>query len=325
MSDFRYDPVFDQWVCIAETRQERPVEYRQIVERQPGLDCPFCRGNEHLTPPPLDRLDDPDGRWLARAVPNKYPALGPATTAMDEPATTNQGGRQEVIILSPRHVVSFAELRIAERRACMQLFQRRVRECAADPTVRHVSLFMNCRPLAGASIEHAHFQLIGSPVLTSHVQGRDARMRELADGHPLWQRELERETGSPRMVHDEADWVIWCPFASRYTGQLRMFPRNGVSLAEFDEAALVRLGHLLAEWTGAVERIFEQPAHNIVFCFPPADAPAFPWFIDLVPRFPQAAGFELATDCWINPLSPETAARAYRDQAGGAAHPKIAN
>ena len=59
----------------------------------------------------------------------------------------------------------------------------------------------------------------------------------------------------------------------------------------------------------------ESPAYNLVFFLPPTDNMAVPWFVDLIPRFPQFAGFELATDCWINPVSPERTAQMYLEQA----------
>ncbi len=39
-------------------------------------DCPFCPGNEHLTPGATAQYDD--GSWSVRMVPNKFPALTPA-------------------------------------------------------------------------------------------------------------------------------------------------------------------------------------------------------------------------------------------------------
>ncbi len=322
MSDFRYDPVFDQWVCIAESRQERPFEFHQTVERRPGIECPFCRGNESLTPPALAEIGNASGDdgWLARAIPNKYPALcgSPPPSPGRESDVERSDGRQEVLVVSPRHVVSFAELTRMEREASMKLFQQRVAVCQADGSVRHVSLFMNCRPLAGASIEHAHFQLIGSPVCTPQVEARVARMRGTSDDRYSWLKELERDSVDiRRTVRDDDDFLVYCPFASRYTGQLRIASRRCRSFHQLESEGLSRLGNLLARHVGGVERVFDQPAHNIVFYFPPVEEKEGPWFVDLIPRFPQAAGFELATDCWINPLSPETAAAKYRD-AGAA-------
>lgn len=309
MSDFRYDPFFDQWVCIAESRQDRPVEYQQTVQRRADLECPFCAGNEYLTPPALQQIGDGAKTWLVRAIPNKFPALGSADKS---DAGEFAGGWQEVLVVSPRHVASFAELSDDELVACLNLFQQRIRALAADPAVAHVSLFMNCRPAAGASIEHAHFQLLGSPVCTGQVRARLQRMQSVEGDSNRWRQQLERERASDRLVAGGDAFAVFCPFASRYTGQLRIAPMVRRSMRDLNGKELQVLGGLLRQWTAAVERVFEQPAYNIVFFFPPNDDADGPWFVDLIPRFPQAAGFELATDCWINPLSPETAARRYR-------------
>ncbi len=311
MSDFRYDPVFDQWVCIAESRQERPVEFRQQSRRKPGLDCPFCPGNERQTPAALVQQDGPEG-WLVRAFPNKYPAFAPGP---DENRLAQESdGRQEVIVISPRHVVSLSELSAPELSACMDVFRQRIADYWADPVIRHVSLFMNCGPAAGASIEHAHFQLMGAPVCTRQVRDRVQRMRQQESGQYLWQTEIDKERAAGTRIVDEfGGFTVYCPWASRYTGQLRFTRQRCGSLRDLDSAQFAQLGESLCRWTGAMERVLENPAYNIVFYLPPSDMSDSPWFVDLIPRFPQFAGFELATDCWVNPLSPETAARLYRD------------
>ena len=316
MSDFRYDPVFDQWVCIAETRQNRPVEFQQQSQRMPGLVCPFCPGNEHLTPDPIARRPA-SGPWLTRVFPNKYPALTSGNGSLSGLDTGNlKTGRQEVMVISPRHVVSLAELNDQELASSMELFHERVSDYVADPQLCHIALFMNCRPAAGASIEHAHFQLMGSPICTSQVNQRVQRMQQIEQGESIWRTEVRRELGDGRRVVDQRDdFVVFCPRASRYSGQLRFVPRNGEPFQSLEIAGITQLGKTLARWTGIVERELQGPAWNLVFFLPPNEQFEQPWFVDLIPRFPQFAGFELATDCWVNPLSPETIAGRYRERA----------
>ncbi len=314
MSDFRYDPFFDQWVCIAESRQQRPVEFRQQSQRLPGLECPFCPGNEPLTPPALAQHNSSDG-WVVRVFPNKYPALGsegPESHSSD--AGQIPRGCQEVIVVSPRHVVSLADLNSAELRASADIFRQRLAEYWSNAEINHASLFMNCRPAAGASIEHAHFQLIGSPICTQQVRQRVNRMVQTSNGQCRWQSAIDEErTDGTRVVDESEEFVVFCPRASRYTGQLR-FARLGCgSVLDLDTTQFAQLGEMLSRWTRVVERVLEQPAYNVVFYLPPRDLPDGPWFVDLIPRFPQFAGFELATDCWVNPWSPESAAQRYRN------------
>ena len=328
MSDLRYDPIFGQWSCIAERRQKRPLEFQQISQRRAGIDCPFCLGNESVTPPPIKiwpgKQDQP---WLIRVLPNKYPALdanlqnkgsGLTKSAMDEFGTddrpSSSPGFQEVIVLSPRHVVSLSGLNDQELSASFDAFQDRVAKHVQEQAVQHVCLFMNCRQLAGASIEHSHFQLIGSPVCTGQVRKRIERMLETVDDEiSTWRRLLDWERDSQiRIVEQSADFMVYCPFASRHSHQIRIAPQFDTPFHQLPAAQREELAGLCRKWVDGLERCLDDPAYNLLFHLPPIDQADAPWFVDLVPRFPQSAGFELATDCWVNTVSPESAASQFR-------------
>ena len=80
---------------IAAGRAGRPGAWLPELEQETPEElvrCPFCGGREDRTPPEVLRIgNDP---WRVRVVPNLYPAFE----------------RQEVVIHSPEHVRSFAEL-----------------------------------------------------------------------------------------------------------------------------------------------------------------------------------------------------------------------
>ena len=85
MPQLRQDPATKEWVIIATERSKRPDDFKKtksISEKPPyKKDCPFCPGNEHLTPP--ETLAYRSGGasnskgWWVRVVPNKFPALSP--------------------------------------------------------------------------------------------------------------------------------------------------------------------------------------------------------------------------------------------------------
>src|SRR3954465_15716826 len=75
MPELRRDPVVDRWVIIAPERADRPnalLREYQLPDDEDG--CPFCPGNEFLTPPEIAALRE-QGRWTWRIVPNRYPAV----------------------------------------------------------------------------------------------------------------------------------------------------------------------------------------------------------------------------------------------------------
>ncbi len=88
-SELRHDWLSDRWVIIAPQRTDRPDDFARLCDPQlppPDEDptqatCPFCRGHETETPPPLavyslsGRETAPGDPWLVRVVPNKFPAV----------------------------------------------------------------------------------------------------------------------------------------------------------------------------------------------------------------------------------------------------------
>ncbi len=92
-SELRHDWLSDRWVIIAPQRTERPDDFVRSLDAVPpplGLEdpsqasCPFCRGHEKETPPPLavyckqpatDGSDPTHEPWQVRVVPNKFPAV----------------------------------------------------------------------------------------------------------------------------------------------------------------------------------------------------------------------------------------------------------
>jgi len=81
MPDLRRDPVVGRWVIISTERAGRPRDFFHVEPTRPssaGL-CPFCPGQEHLTPrevlayrPQAGEANSPG--WTVRVVPNKFPA-----------------------------------------------------------------------------------------------------------------------------------------------------------------------------------------------------------------------------------------------------------
>ena len=138
-------------------------------------------------------------------------------------------------------------------------------------------------------------------------------MKPTAGGSTLWQDLLEGEIrDATRLVQVSDKFVVFCPFASRYSNQIRIAPRGKLSFTELSADAREELARLCHKWIDGIERCLDDIAWNLIFQLPPTDVANGPWFVDLVPRYPQSAGFELATDCWVNPVSPETAADRFR-------------
>lgn len=294
-------------------------------------DDPFAEGHEDRTPPELYAVRPAGGPangpgWTVRVVPNLYPALSGGEE--DVPAEPQQAGRanretdlfwsapshgaHEVIINSPRPVLSLAELDPDEVSEAVEAWRVRMR---AHSRAACLHLIVNERREAGASRPHTHAQLYALPFVPADF----ARERERAGAYTtrtmggnlagdLLQEEVRKRD---RIVAIDAEAVVMCPFASRVPFQLMLLPRAPRPRFEDDGptgAALLHdvLGRL-------ARRLGASPPLNLWVRTAPRGVEHFCWRVDVLPRLTHLAGLELGAGVHLNSLAPEDAAAQLRE------------
>lgn len=328
MSDLRYDPISALWVAIARRRRERPIEFIPIEQIHQQIICPFCSGNEDETPPAiaayrengeqLEAGDDP-ASWMSRVVSNKYPSLSDArgTHPKGPYDCSVRDGVQELIIPTPRHLTSISELTPRELDLCLLACQHRVAALREQPDLEHVMLFMNCRSSAGASLEHIHFQVMASPLVSHYLKDRTARNDHHVQSHgeslltALTKWELEQ---SVRIVRETENFVMYCPYASRFSFQVWIVPRDPeLEFETVTKKVRQELAELCRQYVSKLEQILESPAYNLLVNLAPnKHRENEHWFVEIFPRLNRMAGYEIGTDVWVNPVPPETATKRLR-------------
>lgn len=251
--------------------------------------CPFCPGNEALTPPPSATLPSGDA-WTARSFPNKYPA----------------SENHEVIVESPDHTARYASLEDAP--AVLQLSIERYADLKRTPGTEHVTLFKNHGPLAGASIQHPHSQLLGVPFVPPRIE-REARALANRSSCPLCQ--LTRETlRGEHWIRESEDFVWLAPEASWMPHQQWIVPReHREDMTVLGAAAVEQLALLLHDSSEAMRPI--APSFNWMFMNFPSGSGAH-FYVDVFPRRTPIAGFELATGTFIEVVEAADTARAMK-------------
>lgn len=325
MADLRFDPVSGVWVAIARRRRERPMEFIPLEQVHQQIICPFCAGNEDETPSPVIAYREdgsilgPDGdasQWMTRIVPNKYPSLiQPTAKTESGPYCSDlQDGVQELAIPTRRHVSSISDLTEMEFTVCLKACQERIAELRQMPGIKHVSLFLNCRSAAGASLEHIHFQIMGSPLLSPFLVQRTERNRVNLDqrGESLiaslmnWEKEQ-----NVRILRETENFLMFCPYASRFSFQVWIVPkRTEMSFSCNGDNFNAELVELCKFYTGRLEGLMENSAYNfLINLAPTSDVKNEHWFVEIFPRLNTMAGYEIQTDIWVNPVPPEMAAK----------------
>ncbi len=257
--------------------------------------CPFCEGREDLTPPETFAIADGDRepdtpRWLVRVVPNKYPAVG----------------RQEVVVHTPRHLRSLADLEDADLRRVSEAWRSRA-ERARTEGFAYVQALVNEGRDAGASLGHSHSQLVWleeEPPVPAEERRRleaECTLCELL--------EEERRDGE-RIVVERDGIVLLCPYAGRLAYELLVAPVEH----EYDGFASDGLGVALELLAEGLRRLFAveglRPLNAWLHTAPFGEDGH--WHIEALPRLSLLAGLELGAGCYVNSVPPEEAAEALR-------------
>ena len=82
-----------------------------------------------------------------------------------------------------------------------------------------------------------------------------------------------------------------------------------------DPFAIKQLSWLTHRLIRRIEKCYPEAAYNFVIHTAPKclqESDFFHWRLELFPRLTKVAGFEWGSDCFINPLAPEDAARSLR-------------
>jgi UDPglucose--hexose-1-phosphate uridylyltransferase len=321
VSQLRLNPLTGRWVTVAVERAARPGDLisRQLpVEADPDRACPFCPGNEEATPPALETYG-PAGDWLVRVVPNLFPAfegneplrvqnLGPVFTQ------ASASGVHEVLVFSPDHAGSWADLDDKHAGLAMAAIRDRLEDHARRSTVRYTQAIVNAGREAGASLEHPHGQLLGIPFVPGEITEEEAGFRRFEGSCLLCTvTEAELQAGH-RVVLEDERVVVVCPFWSGAPYEMLVIPRHHeVHLEDTAPADVVAVGRALRDALRLLRSHVGDAAYNLVLHTAPhhQDGP-FHWHVHIVPRLTSLAGFEQGTGVMINIVAPELAARHLR-------------
>lgn len=324
MPEFRQNLATKEWVIIDTERAMRPDQLkaaparRAARERGETSDCPFCPGNERMSETVQHLGGEKD--WRVRVVRNKFPALvpnAPRNVSIQPLYRCLPGeGLHEVIIESPGHDDSLADMETRQVLYVLEAYQQRFHASLKNDKVSLTLLFKNHGEAAGTSLEHPHSQMISSSVVPSHVRHRMDEAEKYFEKNALCvfcrMVEEERRQGA-RLLADTPHFAAFILFAAASPFHIWILPKRHIpSFADSKPRELEDLSVLLRDLLKRIKLGLGDPAYNYVLQSPPLDrgaTDAFHWYISLVVRLGKAAGFELGSGMYINASLPEENAR----------------
>ncbi|MGY0234663.1 galactose-1-phosphate uridylyltransferase [Longispora urticae] len=300
-SELRYDPLLDEWVAIATHRQSR-------IFLPPADECPLC-------PSTADRLSEiPAPSYDVVVFENRFPSFSHRVS----PGVENPGvGRCEVVCFTDEHGTAFAQLRPERVRTVMEAWADRTSELSALPGVEQVFCFENRGEQIGVTLHHPHGQIYAYPFVTPKTRTMLAAARR----HPnLFEDEIAN--AGDRIVGENAHWIAFVPYASRWPYEVRLFPRRRVpDIPALNDAERDAFGPLYLDVLRRLDGLFDQPMPYIsAWHQAPVRLDRDVSYLHLqlfsIQRAPgklkYLAGSESAMGAFVNDVRPEEAARLLR-------------
>ena len=334
VSELRYCAVKHHWTIIAPERKHRPGEgvLSDTTEPTAVEDDPFAAGNEAQTQPEIFRIPaEADGTpWQVRVFANSFPALRVEGEVVREAVGLNDTvsgvGAHEVIVETPEPGLELADLQVEEIQLVLEAYRARLLDLRRDLRLRYVLIFKNKGREAGASVRHAHSQLIATPIIPTAVVNELNSCRE-----HFTRRERclfcdligQEQRLAERICLETERFIAMAPFAASTQFETWILPkehRHDFALSSNDE--LQGMAVILRDFLRRVRTLLDDPPYNLVLHTAPNVHPRpgrpdywstiehdYHWHFEFAPRTNRLAGFEWGSGYSINPTPPEEAAR----------------
>lgn len=318
-STMRQDVLTGEWIAVAAARQNRAF--------LPPADA------DPLAPQTATNPSEVPDRYDVCVFENRSPSFGPelggaphapeGLADLDEIGVgrTRAGvGRCEVVCFSPDHEGSFGTQTRVRARTVIEAWADRTEQLSALPGVEQVFPFENRGEAIGVTLRHPHGQIYAYPYVTPRTQRLLASIEKT--GPDLFDRILEHERDSERVVLAGEHWTAFVPFAARWPIEVHLLPHRQVpDFAGTTDAERTELAELYLRLLRGIDRIYDDPTPYIAAWH---QAPvnvgrdSVRLHLELtsprraVDKLKYLAGSEAAMGAWIGDVPPEAAAAAIR-------------
>lgn len=312
--EIRKDYILDRWVYLSENREKRPKEFKTDEVCKIASTCFFCPGNEKLTPAEIGRISKKD-KWELRWFTNKFPAVtkegNPAIKTDNDFFTYSSAfGTHEVIVESNDHKQQLWDLNTEHIKQLFLVYNERIIQLEKDKDTKYVLIFKNHGREAGTSLIHSHTQITSLNKIPKLVSDKVAACKKY-EKCPYC-KIIEIEKNSDRRCFENNTFVAFTPYASRYNYEILVFPKRHVKgLNDLTEEEFIDISDILIKILNRLKTF--NMSYNFFIHYSPKGEDLH-LQIEITPRIALWGGFEIGSDDIINSISPEYAAKFYRNE-----------
>lgn len=336
-SELRFDIVSKDWVVIATGRAKRPEMFKKEgpePEKVKKRDCPFCHIETQEKPTLVlakgKKIRLSSGKslpknWTTAVIPNKYPAFisGEKLDKRMEGEfyqAINAVGFHEIAV-TRAHDKHLALLLMEQVKEVIDGYQTRYLELMGKPLVKHIFIFHNHGREAGASVYHPHSQIITTPLIDADLRKALFNAKNYFKKHKrcvYCQMNTWEQKSNKRIVFENKDFLVVCPFASKVAFEMIISPKK--HLSHFERISEAQKSALAEAFKIALYKLYKglgNPSYNFYLHTAPfgkEDYSYYHWHWTILPKTAIHAGFELGAQMEISTIEPEKAAEYLRKQ-----------
>ena len=341
MNELRRDPISGRWTIV---EYKKHVDFRTLLgsgkrKRRPQdpHTCPFCGGNESMTPPEVFALRKPGAPpnspgWQVRVVPDRDPVLQPRGPLNNHGYglydVFNGVGVHEILIEHPEHFANIQDFSIEHMQRVLEVMQLRTVELKKDLRFRYVLIHKNYGEAMGTTLEHAYSHILASPITPPLVRVELSNAKDYYEFKErciycdVVQLELEKRE---RIIYEDGHFLAIAPFASQRPFEIWILPERHETFFEQNQN-LAYLAEIMIRIMGKIHRLLKDPDYIITFHNGPNTAVShqrgywktitkdFHWHIEIVPTLHSFTSFELGSGFAINPVPPELATKILTEE-----------
>ena len=326
MTELRKEPITRMWVVVATDHPKGPSDYLAFKPpyqiQESGGPCPFCPGQEKMTPPETFSIPREGGGWSVRVVPNKFPFFHIEGDFDRRPEgmydLMEAIGAHEIVIETPEHHQSLATLEAVQIESILLAYRNRVRDLERDQRFQQFLIIKN---YPGVFNRHPHSHLMALPVIPKRIE------EEIVGTLDYFHRKerciycdiLKEEMSSgKRVVLETPHFLVFSPFASRFPFETWIVPKAHASdFHSIDGERIADLAVALQSLFRRFHQLISDPPYSLTFHTSPVQdrfhRPEYHWHIETRLRIGLREGFEWGTGFFVNPTPPEQAAAYLRN------------
>lgn len=288
-----------EYVIFSLDRANKPQNIKTNILTTPIKFCPFCIENKKMTSEPIYSCFNNE----IRLVYNKYPIIV---------SNEENYGLHYVLIDTKNHEKNIINYTNEHMFYLIKSIKDILNMLYEDKKLKYVQIFKNKGINAGASQSHSHWQILGLSMLPNKQRYMIDTLKEYEDKNQKCY--FCNIDYSENLVSENNEFVAFCPEDSLYCYEINIMPKKHITNIRYlDDYMLEQLGKILKKCLIKLDLIYNNIDYNICIYSGFREEDEYHFFIQIIPRVGNLAGFEFSTGMFVNSTLPKDAAKFLRE------------